>query len=268
LDLGVSFFLAIFTLTVPFNKLIVVTPPTLSEFIVLGNSHTFVIVIDNSKYKWGYQYYFIFFIIIHIFTNIMSDSSLYNEKLCLLQIAAGDQRAFAELLDHYRPNIYTTTLRITRDPGLTNEILQDAFLKVWLKRKDLPVINNFGGWLFTISKNLTFNALKRIECQKKRMEELDQDLYHLIASAEEEVSEQKDYKTLLKTAIGRLPRKQQQTYKLIKQQGMKRDIAAQALKVSPETVKSNLKKAICSIRTFCLSQKEAWIILLLFHLTN
>src|ERR1700721_819412 len=100
----------------------------------------------------------------------MADNTLYDEIFCLKQIAAGDQRAFAELLDHYRPNMRTTTLWITRDAELTKDILQDAFLIVWLKRKDLSAIRNFGGWLFTIRKNLTYNDLKRAACSKKRRE--------------------------------------------------------------------------------------------------
>src|ERR1700680_1523840 len=111
----------------------------------------------------------------------MSPKLFQNEKVCLLQIATGDELAFAKLFEHYRPNLYTTALRMTGDTTVAEEILQDAFLRVWLKKEDLPGIDNFAGWLYTIAENLTYNALKRLQREKKHLLQLGQNVHQLLA---------------------------------------------------------------------------------------
>src|SRR2546423_1429309 len=146
-----------------------------------------------------------------------SHNVLGNEKNLLLLVARGDEISFTRLFNHYRSNLYTTALRMTGDEGVAEEILQDAFLKVWLKRETLPAIENFGGWLYTIAENLTYNAIKRLQREKKQSKELNEYLLPDVPGIINDDLQDKEYEAVLNTAVQRLPEKQQQTYKLIKQ---------------------------------------------------
>lgn len=192
---------------------------------------------------------------------------LHNEKVLLQEISSGNESLFAQLFDHYRPNIYTTVLRMTGSVQEAEEILQDTFLKVWLKRASLPDLANFGGWVYTIAENLTYNALKSKQRNRSRTFQVDPDLgpFPFSSVTAEDHLLDKEYEVLLNTAIKQLPDKQQQTYILVKQEGMKREEAARALHISPETVKWNLNQAMRSIRAFCLAHLEILpLFLLLF----
>ncbi len=90
----------------------------------------------------------------------------------LAKIAIGDEQAFAQIFEQYNPIIYTYVLRISGSETLTQEIVQDAFLKTWLKRDKLPEIENFGGWLFRIAANLTYDALRNNIRDARKFEEL------------------------------------------------------------------------------------------------
>src|SRR5256885_16733006 len=46
-------------------------------------------------------------------------------------LAAGDQSALAELYDRYGGLAYSVALRVLGDPGRAEDVVQDAFLKVW-----------------------------------------------------------------------------------------------------------------------------------------
>jgi RNA polymerase sigma-70 factor (ECF subfamily) len=46
-------------------------------------------------------------------------------------LGAGDQDALAELYDRYRGLAYLTAFRILRDRGRAEDVVQDAFLKLW-----------------------------------------------------------------------------------------------------------------------------------------
>jgi RNA polymerase sigma-70 factor (ECF subfamily) len=62
----------------------------------------------------------------------------------------------------------------------------------------------------------------------------------------------KEYRSLLKKAIDRLPDQQKQVYHLIKERDMKREAVADILQIQPETVKFHLAQAMKNIRGFCM----------------
>jgi RNA polymerase sigma-70 factor (ECF subfamily) len=72
-----------------------------------------------------------------------------------------------------------------------------------------------------------------------------------------------EYTRILQAAIDRLPEQQRQVYNLIKKEGLKREEAAAALQLSPETVKSHLAQAMRSVRVYCLSHLEISIALII-----
>jgi RNA polymerase sigma factor (sigma-70 family) len=185
------------------------------------------------------------------------DNSSYSEKQLLLKISEGDEKAFERLFNHYRPFLYTTSLRMTGEDWIAEEIVQDVFLKVWLNRVKLPEIENFGGWLYKIAGNLTLNAIKKEKSGKKTLNEwlrFSRQPDNLIDTS---TDEENVYKDLLKSAINRLSPKQRQTYELIKVQGYKREEAARLMKVSSETVKWNLDQSLRNIRAYCMAKMDS-----------
>jgi len=184
----------------------------------------------------------------------LSDNLNSADHIMMMQlIAEGDERAFTQLFEMHRANIYTTALRMTHDTGLAEEILQDVFLKVWLKRAELPQIQNFSGWLYTVAQNQTYNAVRKMTRENKRfvLNNLNNELPD--EGMGDELLRNEVFAGILQQAVDRLPEKQKEAYILIKRQGLKRHEAASKLNVSPETVKSNLDQAIKSIRAFCMA---------------
>lgn len=170
------------------------------------------------------------------------------------KIAEGDESAFRTLFQFYRPRLYTVILRTLGDPALAKDIYQDIFLKVWLKRHTLADLDNFTGWLFIVARNLMYDAIKR--SSKIRFTSID--AYADISIGKADTSEylfhKKEIERVLQKAIERLPDKQRETYNLVKVDGLSRLDAAAKMNVSPETIKSNLEKAVRNIRAYC--QKE------------
>ncbi|MES1249215.1 MAG: RNA polymerase sigma factor, partial [Chitinophaga rupis] len=82
-----------------------------------------------------------------------------NHEL-LAQVAGGDQNAFAKLFYTHHQELADYIFLLTRSMPFTEEIVQDAFTKVWLHREKLTGITNFRSYLFTLSRNHTFNCLR------------------------------------------------------------------------------------------------------------
>ena len=174
----------------------------------------------------------------------------YNENEVLLLVSQGDEMAFRELFAHYQNKLYSVALRVTRSSTLSEEIVEDVFLKIWLKRNDLLEIQNFSAYLFVITRNRVYKTLKQI-AKNYQTVVLAED--NKIAANEniEDYLLSKEYSSVLHEAVTRLPQKQKEVYSLIKEHGLKRDEAAYVLNLKPETIKSHLAEAMKNIGSYC-----------------
>jgi RNA polymerase sigma-70 factor (ECF subfamily) len=186
-------------------------------------------------------------------TSRLPESQLNNEKDLLLQVAGGDSVAFRRLFDHYRNKIYSLGMHLTRSEMLAEEIVQDAFLKVWEKRAELSGIQYFNGWLRTVAKNTCSNYLRDLAVERLAMNRLLEKADSITASVESDVIE-KEYQQIVEDAIQRLPPQQRKVYTLSRQSRMKQEEIAQELNISLYTVKEYMKLAQRSVRQY-IAQK-------------
>lgn len=194
------------------------------------------------------------------------DSVSKNGIKSLLQLVAqGDEAAFSRFFDLYRPNIYTTVLRITKDEWLAEEILQDTFVKTWISRETLTGIENVENWLYKVARNVTYTALKRSFREKQSFNQMAKDSITLFYPQTDYRDRDEKFHSLLEMAISRLPPKQQETFRLIKQSGLKREQVAEKLDVSAETVKWNLDQAMRSVRAYCTAHLKDFPLIFVIH---
>lgn len=187
-----------------------------------------------------------------------------QEKEWIQLIARGDEAAFTALFDAYKDRIYTIALRLTGSGIQAEEIVQDVFLKLWLKRETLAAVEHFRAYLFTSTRNRVFDTLKRMVRRQQITAEMS-----LTWPAEQSDTDNllldKEYQAILHEAVERLPERQREIYRLMKEQGLKRHQVAEQLDISPETVKMHLSQAMRSIRAFCVSRLDLYIALVLFE---
>lgn len=178
-----------------------------------------------------------------------------HEMDLLHNVSQGDEKAFGEIFHLYRNKVYTIAYRLTVAAPVAEEILLDVFLQVWLKREELKNVMHFKAWLFTITRNRTFSMLKQMAAQKMAVSlpEGDDLLLETTEHPGDRLQE-KEYRQILQQAVASLSPQQKKVYTLIKEQGLKRDEAASALNIAPETVKRHLSEAMHFIRVYCLAR--------------
>jgi len=185
-----------------------------------------------------------------------------NKNDLLKLVSQGDRAAFERLFNSYSNKIYSIAFELTESSTISEEIVQDVFLKIWLKRDTLGGVEHFEAYLFTMARNYVFTALKRL-ARKESVEKNAMQRALLFYNDTENKVFEKDYEKILQAAVDRLPLQQRQVYNLIKVEGYKREEAAAALELSPETVKTHLAKAMQAIRAYCLARIGTSIALLL-----
>lgn len=173
--------------------------------------------------------------------------NLQNESEILRLVSEGNELAFREIFDHYSSRLYNYTFRITDDEELSEEIVMDAFLKVWCNSQVLGEIINFDSYLYTLVRNRAFNAIKRRAHEALIISKLSFNNSEYQNITEETVI-YNEYQHILNTAVENLPPQQKSVYILSREKGLKYDEIAEHLDISKNTVKAHLKKAVSSLR--------------------
>lgn len=169
----------------------------------------------------------------------MSHPASSNDEKELLQlVASGDERAFRVLFNLYHHHLGNYIFHITKSQELTQEAVQDVFVKIWTNRASLAEINNFKAYLFVISKNHALNCLKKIASEKALTTHLD--LWNYDVQSEEADIDKERY-TLVDQAIDQLPKQQKIVYLLSRHERLQYSEIANRLSISPKTVKKYLQ---------------------------
>lgn len=105
----------------------------------------------------------------------MSSSIKYTEEELVLQLQGRSQQAFSYLYDNYAAALNGVIVRLVDDATLAEDILQEAFLKIW---------NNFSSydatkgrlftWMVNITRNLTIDTLRSKGYKKQQQISADE----------------------------------------------------------------------------------------------
>jgi RNA polymerase sigma factor (sigma-70 family) len=194
----------------------------------------------------------------------LSITRAYDEKELLQRLSNDDSQAFGILLERHHKVCYQVVKDILQDQALAEDIVQEAFLKVWLRRKKMPEVENFGGWLRAVAVNLVYYHISKSKRDRERSQNWWRDLHLTAGIIQEPTAEETYFEELLAEAVKKLTPKQLQTFNLVKKQGYSREDAAQLLGVSAETVKTNLERAMKTIRVYCITKIDPTSAMVIF----
>ncbi len=79
----------------------------------------------------------------------------------MLRVKRGDRVAFTELVDKYKQPVINFIFRSLRDEAEAEDLAQNVFLQVYKSRSRYKQTAKFTTFLFTISRNLCLNELRR-----------------------------------------------------------------------------------------------------------
>ncbi|MBB6501182.1 RNA polymerase sigma factor [Pedobacter cryoconitis] len=181
--------------------------------------------------------------------------------MLLDRVAEGDKVAFTELFDHYQVMVYDYSMKLTRSKSQAEEIVQDIFIKIWLKRKDIQTIENFGAYLNRATRNQCYTALRKIAADALKYVELTAQDVLSGTNAEHRLLYNESAK-MLKTVVDTLPPQQKLVYELCHEQGLKYQEVADQLNISSGTVHKHMKLALKTIRTHFIEMNAMLFVLI------
>ncbi|MEY8848441.1 RNA polymerase sigma factor [Psychroserpens sp. XS_ASV72] len=161
-----------------------------------------------------------------------------NEKDLISKLKSKDESALGLLYDKYSAALYGIIIRICKDEGLAENLLQDTFMTIW-KKSDAydDRKGRFYTWAYRIAKNKALNAIRK---DKKLIQTEDLSVYK---SKTEEQNIDIDH-LKLKGAIKRLETHHQKAIELVYFNGLTHREANEEMGVPLGTFKSYIKQAL------------------------
>ncbi len=171
----------------------------------------------------------------------------------LASVASGDEAAFAELYQATSSKLLGVALRILKSRELAEEVLQEAFFKVWERAGDYnPAIAAPVTWMAAIVRNRALDEARRRvirpTADESELENLESEDEHPIAALERA----EDVERLMRCLDGLEPDKQQMV-RLAYLDGMSREALAKRFDRPEGTIKTWLHRSLAQLRG-CLEQ--------------
>ncbi|MFC2100536.1 RNA polymerase sigma factor [Bacteroidota bacterium] len=101
----------------------------------------------------------------------LTDKAIRDYKLVQQAIGSGDQKAYAELMYHYKDSLYFMLLKMTNNPIDADDLTIEAFGKAFKNLHQYTPDFAFSTWLFKIASN---NCIDYLRKKKKNTLSIDQ----------------------------------------------------------------------------------------------
>lgn len=180
----------------------------------------------------------------------------FDESVLVAQAKAGDQNAFAELVNRYERKIYRLAKNITRNDEDAEDVLQEAFLKAYSHLDSFKGDSKFYTWIVRIAVN---EALMRL---RKRKTDRSVSLDEPVELGEETVTReiavwednpeqqysQEEWRRILDEAVDTLKPDFRTVFVLRDIEELSTEETAETLGISVPAVKSRLLRARLALR--------------------
>jgi RNA polymerase sigma-70 factor (ECF subfamily) len=174
-------------------------------------------------------------------------SYFQDEEKLIDQLANGSDKAFQILYSRYQGKIYKLAMRYLKCEIQAQEVVQDVFMKLWIKRSCLQKERPVEAWLYTVGKNDILNKLKKQANAWKAMNQIKKTQVFIDNSLQEKF-QYEDYNKALNSTLNSLSKKQLVVYTLAREENLSYLQIAEQLNISPLTVKTHMSRALCHIR--------------------
>ena len=186
----------------------------------------------------------------------MSRHNHSDEQELIARLKAGDQAAYAELVEQHAGRIYNLALRMLGDETLAEDVLQETFLNAFRAIDRFEGRSSLGTWLYRIANNAALMHLRKREpttysldepLETDSGEEVPRQFFDFCCLPERDLLSNEARREML-TAIDDLPETLRVVFLLRDIEGLSTRETAEQLNLSVSAVKTRLMRARLALR--------------------
>ncbi|TZF82624.1 sigma-70 family RNA polymerase sigma factor [Pedobacter sp. BS3] len=161
-------------------------------------------------------------------------------------IKEDERAAFSEIYRRYWSELYNTAYKRTRDKAQCQDIIQNIFADLWLRRRQLA-INNLSAYLHTAVRFQLYKQIARAPQHAAYLDEFEEIICSPVY-ADDKVRE-KEISDLINLWLAALPEKRRKIFLMHYMEELSTREIASELGISQNTVQAQLYTASQSLRT-------------------
>ena len=178
--------------------------------------------------------------------RLMSDVNSIEKRL-VKELLHGDALALQKLYKMYSPKLYRFIYGAIKDHDDTEDILQTVFIKLWDSHEKLRTDTCFEAFLMTITRNTVYNFFKQRYNQRTLSENLAKQAGKVEPPSDELLIKSELF-GLLQQLVDSLPTKRREIFILNRFKGYTYREIAEMLNISENTVDTQMRKALETLK--------------------
>jgi len=169
-------------------------------------------------------------------------------KKVVAELAQNNDSSIDELFNYYYPRLFNFSRSILKIEDGIDDILQEVFVKIWQNRRNIKSTDTFNAYIFTITRNLLLNELRR----RINSNSLKEEIRKFSTAPEYSLNKTIEYREMqekVDTVINELPGRQKEIFVLSRKNGLSHKEIAEKLGIKTKTVEYHISLAIKHIKS-------------------
>ncbi len=173
---------------------------------------------------------------------------MYNIDL----IKKGNKVEFEKVYDDFSGMLYAICFQYVSDRHVSENIVQDSFVRLWEARENLLPATNIRNFLYTITRNLCLNYLRNQRTFWKHLDQLKSLEYDYAIGSLMRLSENflefEELQAKVEQAVENLPENLKVVFKMSRFDELKYGEIAEQLHIGEKAVEARISKALKILR--------------------
>lgn len=166
------------------------------------------------------------------------------------QVCAGEQKACASLHCELYPGLFVYARSIVKDEDVANDLIQDLFVKLWVKKASIGKIENVKAYFYSAVRSMSINYLRKLKTQQSRLTNFATD--EIQFSIEDSIIVEESNITLrqaIHDALKKLPSKQREIIHLSFYESLNYSQIVDITGIKYQSVVNHVYRAVQLLRT-------------------
>lgn len=174
---------------------------------------------------------------------------LISERKLIIGLRNGHYDSYKVLFDEYFENFVVFADKFLRDRSASEDLVQEAFTKLYINRSCLDEGKSLGSYLYVIVKRLILNSLRDAKNSKRtKIQQPVDEAYPFLQGFDTKLEYEELYR-IVAEAIESMPPQRREVFILSRVRNMANKDIADLLNLSVRTVEKHLSLGLSDIRS-------------------
>lgn len=177
----------------------------------------------------------------------------------LTKLKDNDEKAYTEIFHRYKRKLYLHVYKRLRDQQQSDDIIQDIFTELWLKRTVI-MTTNLAGYLYTAARNDVLDTIAHQDVESAYLVNLQ----NYIQSGESITDHRARiaiFTELIEREIAELPEKMREVFEMSRKMHLSHRAISEKLNISEKTVKNQVNNALKILRR----RLAVWLLFIILY---